>query len=197
MIMHRVNYRQLTNFFDYVIELKQTKRSGWLNKVRVKNPESVADHTYSMSTIIMVFSDILALRTEKAMKMAILHDLGESIIGDYAPDEISRIEKVSKETEAIYHITNHLPHDIRKEYQNLWKEYLENKTEIAQLVHGVDKLEMAIQAKKYQSQGYSSSILRQFIKSSDGEIHNKKMLRLLRRTKNAVFATREQGSSDQ
>ena len=69
--------------------------------MKIKNPESVADHTYVMSAMVMVFCDILGMKTERAMKMAILHDLGESIIGDYEPNVISSNEKRIKETEAI------------------------------------------------------------------------------------------------
>ena len=109
MVLSPLNYRLLANFFDLVMELKEIKRSGWINKIKVKNPESVEDHTYVMSTMVMVFSDILGMKTERALKMAILHDLGESIIGEYEPNEISSNEKRIKETDAIYHILTHLP----------------------------------------------------------------------------------------
>lgn len=187
MIMSNLNYRRLANFFGFVLELKAIKRSGWISKVKVMNPESVADHAYSMSTMVMVFSDILGLNTERAMKMAILHDLAESIVGDYEPHEISRKEKKSRETEAIVRILNHLPLETRKEYRNIWKEYLKNKTVIAQLVHGVDKFEMAFQAKKYESQGYPSSILRQFLTSIKNGVDDSEVLRLLKHTEDAFF----------
>jgi putative hydrolases of HD superfamily len=188
MVLSSLNYRLLANFFNFVMELKAIKRSGWINKVKVKNPESVADHTYAMSTMVMVFSDILGMKTEKAMKMAILHDLGESIIGDYEPSEISSNEKRIKETEAIDRILKHLPPETRKEYADIWKEYLENKTDTSQLVHGVDRFEMAFQAKAYESQGYSSSILQQFFTyTTDREDGNDALL-LLKRTRDAFFS---------
>ena len=188
MVLLPVNYQLLANFFNFVMELKAIKRSGWISKVKVKNPESVADHTYAMSTMVMVFSDILGMQTERALKMAILHDLGESIIGDYEPNEISSNEKRIKETEAIDRILNHLPAEIRKEYADIWKEYLENKTDTSQLVHGVDRFEMAFQAKTYESQGYPSSILQQFFTyTMDGEDGNEVLL-LLKRTKDASFS---------
>lgn len=188
MVLSFHNYRLLANFFGYVMELKAIKRSGWINKLKVKNPESVADHTYAMSTMVMVFSDILGMKTERALKMAILHDLGESIIGDYGPNEISSNEKRIKETEAIDHILNHLPSETRKEYGDIWKEYLENKTDTSQLVHSVDKFEMALQAKKYEGQGYPSSVLQQFINYATGRDDGNDVLLLLKRTKDASFS---------
>ncbi len=188
MALSSLNYRLLANFFNFVMELKAIKRSGWINKVKVKNPESVADHTYAMSTMVMVFSDILGMKTERALKMAILHDLGESIIGDYEPNEISSHEKRIKETKAIDCILNHLPSETRNEYTDIWREYLENKTDTSQLVHGVDKFEMAFQAKTYESQGYPSSIIQQFFNyTTDGEGGNDVLL-LLKRTKDASFS---------
>jgi putative hydrolase of HD superfamily len=41
----------------------------------------------------MVISDLVGLDTERAMKMTILHDLGESIIGDMMPDKIYPVER--------------------------------------------------------------------------------------------------------
>ena len=49
-------------FFQSVLQLKRVKRAGWISKVKVHNPESVADHTYSMCAISMVLSDILRVR---------------------------------------------------------------------------------------------------------------------------------------
>jgi putative hydrolase of HD superfamily len=188
MVLSTLNYRLLANFFNFVMELKAVKRSGWISKVKVKNPKSVADHTYSMSTMVMVFSDILGMKTERALKMAILHDLGESIIGDYEPNEISNDEKRIKETEAIDRILDHLPAELRKGYRNIWKEYLENKTDTSQLVHGVDRFEMALQAKTYESQGYPSSILKQFFTCiTDGNYGNDIQL-LLNRIRDASFS---------
>jgi putative hydrolase of HD superfamily len=188
MVLSPLNYRLLANFFDFVMELKAIKRSGWINKVKVKSPESVADHTYVMSTMVMVFSDILGMKTERALKMAILHDLGESIIGDYEPNEISSNEKRIKETEAIDHILTHLPSETRKEYRDIWKEYLENKTDTSQLVHSVDRFEMAFQAKKYESQGYPSSVLQQFLNYATDDEDSNDVLLLLKRTKDASFS---------
>jgi len=188
MVLSSLNYRLLADFFNFVTELKAVKRSGWISKVKVKNPESVADHTYAMSTMVMVFSDILGMKTERALKMAILHDLGESIIGDYEPNEISSNEKRIKETEAIDHILNHLPAEIRKKYGDIWKEYLENKSNTSQLVHSVDRIEMAFQAKTYESQGYPSSILQQFLTCTTNGEDGNDILLLLNRTKDASFS---------
>jgi len=157
--------KDLTQFFQYVLRLKYVKRAGWISKVKVQNPESVADHTFSMCAVSMVLSDILRLDTERVMKMVILHDLAESIIGDYMPGEISKKQKILKEKKAMNYILYCIPSNIRPNYRKIWHEYLQNKTDIAQLVHRLDKFEMLLQANQYAKEGYSNKLLAQFFNS--------------------------------
>ena len=152
-------------FFQSVLQLKCVKRAGWISKVRVHNPESVADHTYSMCAIGMVLSDLLELDTERVLKMVILHDLAESIIGDYMPGEITKKRKLLQERNAMNSILCCLPYGIRLNYKKIWQEYILNKTDVARFVHRVDKLEMALQARQYAKEGYSHKLLAQFFNS--------------------------------
>jgi putative hydrolases of HD superfamily len=156
--------KDVTRFFQYAIRLKYVKRAGWISKVKVQNPESVADHTFSMCAISMVLSDILGLDTQRVMKMVILHDLAESIIGDYMPGEIAKKHKRVKEKKAINSILYCIPSNVRQNYIKIWNEYLQNKTDIAKLVHRVDKLEMILQARQYAKEGYPKKLLAQFFK---------------------------------
>jgi putative hydrolase of HD superfamily len=155
--------KDVSQFFQYAIRLKYVKRAGWISKVKVQNPESVADHTFSMCAISMVLSDIFGLDTQRVMKMVILHDLAESIIGDYMPGQISDKHKRLKEKKAINTILNYIPSGLRRNYRKIWNEYLQNKTDVAQLVHKVDKLEMVLQARQYAKQGYPKKLLASFL----------------------------------
>jgi putative hydrolases of HD superfamily len=157
-------------FFQSVLQLKCVKRAGWISKVSVHNPESVADHTYSMCAIGMVLSDLLELDTERVLKMAILHDLAESIIGDYMPGEITKKRKLLQERNAMNSILCCLPYGIRLNYKKIWQEYILNKTDVARFVHRVDKLEMALQARQYAKEGYSHKLLAQFFNSAGESI---------------------------
>ena len=156
-----------TAFFQYVLQLKSVKRAGWVSKVHVNNPESVADHTFSMCAISMVLSDMLGLDTEKVMKMVILHDLAESITGDYMPEEISKKCKLSQEKKAMNSILCSLPCNISSNYIKIWQEYILNKTHVARFVHRIDKMDMILQARRYAKQGYSRKLLARFYKSAD------------------------------
>jgi len=86
----------IEKFFQNVLELKNIPRQGWKEKLGINNPESVADHSYSTTVMSMILSDLEGLNSEKIIKMALLHDLAESIIGDIIPDNIAKNEKVKR-----------------------------------------------------------------------------------------------------
>lgn len=161
---------ELSPFFHSVLQLKLVKRAGWVSKVKIKDPESVADHTFSMCAMAMLLSDMLGLDTQRAMKMAILHDLSESTIGDYMPGDVTSRQKLTQEKKAMKSILSYLPKKTRSKYEKIWLEYLQNKTNVARFVHRIDKLEMALQANEYLKQGYAYKLLAPFFESAEKTI---------------------------
>lgn len=162
----------IVSFFHVVCNLKKVRRSGWIHKSNILSPESVADHSYSMCMMSMVLSEILNLDTEHIMKMANLHDLAESIVGDNTPDMISHDEKIIQESKTMREIISKLPDNLHKKYLDIWNEYVENKTISSKFVHNIDKLEMALQAKEYELDGYSKRSLQVFLTSAAEYISN-------------------------
>jgi putative hydrolases of HD superfamily len=169
----------LFDFFYLASELKKVPRKGWKNKVGIENPESVADHSYLTAIMAMVLSDSKKLDTEKILKMALLHDLAESITGDFMPEEISKENKKISEKDAMKEILSKLPINIADEYDKVWQEYLQADTKESVLLHEIDKLEMAIQATKYSSEGFSNEKLGLFVESAKREIKSKELLDIL------------------
>lgn len=157
---------QLISFFESVIRLKSVKRAGWVSKVGIANAESVSDHTYSMCMIGMILSDIFGMDTERVTKMILIHDLAESITGDFIPNKITRVRKRTEERKAMKHILCKVPSVVRSNYEKLWQEYRSNKTPVSRFVHQLDKLEMAIQAVEYANQGYPQKTLLRFFVSA-------------------------------
>ena len=70
-----MNIKELKEFFLHVETLKTVRRKGWTIKSRVKEVESVADHSYAATSIAMIISDLVGTNTEKVMKMMLMHDL--------------------------------------------------------------------------------------------------------------------------
>ena len=156
----------LVSFFRIVCNLKAIKRSGWIHKSNITSPESVADHSYSMCMMSMILAEIMNLDSGHIMKMVIIHDLAESMVGDHMPDNISSEEKQLLEDKAMKKIISKLPNSLRKNYLRIWNEYINNITVNAKFVHNMDKLEMALQAKEYEFGGYPKEVLQPFIKSA-------------------------------
>jgi putative hydrolase of HD superfamily len=149
----KYNIKETFEFLNHFYKLKEIERKGWRKKLVLDNVESVAEHTLSMISIATLFAEhnnISTSKTLKMIKMILLHDLGESIIGDYTPGSIRIEEKKKLENDAIDNILSKIPFtEIKNRYVKIWKEFDENKSEISKLVHLFDKLDMMIQAKYY------------------------------------------------
>ena len=168
----------IEDFFKTAANLKNISRQGWIDKLSLENPESVADHTFSMAVIGMVISDLENLNSEKVLKMILLHDIAESKVGDIVPDKMSFEEKQRLENLAFDEIIKTLPESIIPNYVEIWKEYQENNSTESKFVHQIDKLEMALQAKIYQSQGHSKEKLELFIESAKSSMTHPKLKEL-------------------
>jgi putative hydrolase of HD superfamily len=144
-------------FYMLATQLKYKIRSGWdkshwnVSKERV---ESIAEHVYG--TCILALSIDSEFKTNldinKVIKMLVLHELGEVIIGDITPfDNITPEEKMKKEHEAMREVIGDLVN--QEEFLSLLFEFDEKKTKEAIFAHHCDKLEADIQAKVYQDMG--------------------------------------------
>lgn len=170
---------KVIEFLESANKLKWIERRGWVAKVNVKKPESVADHCYLTALICMVIADLKGLNTSKAVRMALLHDLAESIIGDYMPEEISLEKKHKEESKAIKTILNKLPPRLRSNYAKMWQEYKKGSSKEAALVHQIDKFEMILQAEDYLQKGYDPELLKQFFDSANTRVKDKTLLKML------------------
>ena len=158
------NLRNIVKFLEITGILKRTQRAGWVD-VGVYQPESVADHTFRTAFLCMLYADMEALDPLKLLRMALIHDLPEAIIGDLMPSQKTAETKENEET-AIQHILALLPETQRENYLAVWNEYQEGKTREAKAVRQLDKIEMAMQAKEYENLGSTNQNLERFIKSA-------------------------------
>jgi putative hydrolase of HD superfamily len=168
----------ILDFFKNSVNLKNIPRQGWIDKLSIIRPESVSDHSYSMAIMCMIISDLKNFNSEKILKMALLHDLAESLIGDLIPEQIDKESKKKLENDAFEKIVKNLPEQIKSKYLEIWFEYQENTSPEAKLIHQIDKLEMALQAKIYQKNGYDKDKLESFFESAKKEIDDPQLKEL-------------------
>lgn len=146
---------------------KHENRTGWLERNVVPHPpESIASHMWRMSLICMlcpagttggpgVVGDEATrpLNRDRMMRMALVHDVGETIIGDVSPAmKVPKQVKVDAELHAIQNVLAPLlPAANRAELVELFQEFEAGSTPEARFVRDVDILDMIIQALDYQA----------------------------------------------
>ena len=175
----------ILDFLKIAVNLKKVSRQGWIDKLSLNHPESVADHSYSMAIIGMVLSDMREYNSERILKMILLHDLAEARIGDFTPNQIGIKQKKKLENNAFNQIIGHLPDNVKSQYLQIWDDYQENASIESKFVHQIDKLEMALQAKLYQKEGHSENKLKSFFVSAKKEIDDPKLKELFTKIINA------------
>ncbi|OAX41054.1 HD domain-containing protein [Rhizopogon vinicolor AM-OR11-026] len=135
-------------FFHVLERLKTQKRTGW-----IPNAESISDHMYRMAILAMCTSDN-TLDVSKCVMMAVVHDLAEAQVGDITPREgISKQEKRRLEAEAMHNFVHDMLHGspAALRIEAIWEEYEEGETNEAKFVKDLDRLEMALQAREYET----------------------------------------------
>lgn len=167
--MTPVSFELVLEFLKAVAGLKKVPRQGWIEKAGVKSPESVADHSFLTTIIAMLIGDSTSYPADELIKMALLHDLAESITGDITPGKMDKEKKIALERKALKKIMAPLPPWMRREYMELWEEYARGESEISQLMHQINKVEMALQASIYSEDGDAEKFS-SFIEDADRHV---------------------------
>ena len=137
-------------FFNNINKLKKLVRRGWAIR-GIKSPESVADHSFGVATLAMVLGAKVNLDVNRLVLMALVHDIGEAIVGDITPsDGVTPDEKEQQELEAVKTILQEVDSDGF--FLGLWQEYTAGNSAEARFVKELDKLEMALQARHYENE---------------------------------------------
>lgn len=155
----------LNSFFKETSRLKRMLRNGWIySGVPIGDIESVADHSYMVSIITLVQcleeqSKGIELNLEKALAMALLHDISESVsldidrrIREFAPDEYDSFKK-KLDYNATKKLLSNLPNKISENLLGYFEEYQKKESIEARIVSEADRLETLIQLNNYIKNG--------------------------------------------
>jgi len=151
--MGTANLKKILKVFLTIQWAKELPRQGFIALGFKRNEaDSVAAHSWSTAMLAYMLAVELKkngkkVNTDKVMKMAMFHDMAETIVGDVgtfvkgmAQGVFSEIEK-----EGLDHLVKDLPSKI--EITDLVEEYMERKTLEARIVKVADNLDALAQAK--------------------------------------------------
>ena len=150
------------------MRLKELPRAGWI-RAGVNNPESVAAHSWGTAWLVLALCPDHVNR-ERALAMAVIHDLPEVHAGDITPhDGVSPETKHRLEEKSLDRLI--ASHPNATELKGLWEEYATGRSPEARFVKACDKIDMALQATRYehiQSELELSEFLESALKKLDG-----------------------------
>jgi 5'-deoxynucleotidase YfbR-like HD superfamily hydrolase len=106
----------LSDFVDKIYTLKALTRYN--NKFKIIN-ESVAEHTFFVAVLVLKMHDDYKFNLERALKMALVHDIPELHLSDVTHDVKRNFPNLAKEvTKAEYTI-------MKKKYPKWYSEFKE------------------------------------------------------------------------
>lgn len=163
-------FDNILDFYLLATKLKTMIRSGWNENhwnIKADRLESIAEHVYGTCILAIAINSEFPhdININKVLKMLILHEIGETIIGDITPtDGITPEEKERLEHEAMAKVLE--PLSEKEELLKLLLEFDEHKTPESLFAARIDKMEANIQAKVYQEKGlYDQNYWDSFVNS--------------------------------
>ncbi|AMD21309.1 HER030Wp [Eremothecium sinecaudum] len=152
-------------FLNIVELLKVQRRTGWVD-YDISPCESISDHMYRMSVTCMLLKDT-SINKEKCVRIALVHDLAEALVGDITPfDAVTKEEKHRREWETIKYLCGNFiskyNEEAATEIKRDWLSYENLDCPEARYVKDIDKFEMLMQCFEYERRHKGEKKLDQF-----------------------------------
>lgn len=130
---------QLYQFLMELDKLKAVSRRAYIYDS--SRNENSAEHSWHLAVAILTLKHELNIKLdiEKAVKMALVHDICEIGAGDISVYDPNRDKKIAEERNYINKLSD-IPLKFVSEIQNLWHEYNEQTTVESRWVKVVDRL---------------------------------------------------------
>ncbi len=170
------------NTVDALYALKEQKRVGW--EIRgIRDPESVSDHSWGTALLCLLYARAAGVNAERAVAMALVHDIAEAVTGDVASrvdhrdrtisqrqkqlNELAAMERLFPEPDAEPGSAADSATDggsaadttacaDAATVRSLWNEYESSTSEVARFVRDMNLVDMCLQALRYErEQRYS------------------------------------------
>lgn len=134
--------------------LKRYRRTGWL-VAGVRDPESIADHSFRTAIIASVITALEGGNPERAAFMSLFHDTQETRVTDI-PYLAKPYLKAAQNEDVTADQVRGLPEPVAEMVSGAVGEYEEKTSLEAVCARDADKLECLIQAIEYREQGHQN-----------------------------------------
>jgi putative hydrolase of HD superfamily len=138
-------------FLHEVGHLKNLDRAGW-RLAGIKDPESVAEHSFRVAVIAYVLAAMEGCNPERAAVLALFHDLAECRIGD-VPSVGKPHVRTAEPEDVIAEQVAHVEPAVANPIVDAVVEFEAKETPEAVCAKDADKLECLLQAREYEARG--------------------------------------------
>ena len=153
----KVNNEELDKVLRDFLTLKKLRRTGWQLR-GIREGESIADHCFGVVFLTHFLASLVSanLDRNKAVSIAIVHEIGETRVGDIPYVSLKYFQnKDEMETMAINDVLSPLGENITEESLRLFREFEDGSSVEGRFVKAIDKLEMLVTAAEYEKAGFS------------------------------------------
>jgi len=161
-----------SRFFDDLMRLKRIPRSGWVTyRISKYDIETVSSHSYSVAMIALAIAETLRSKKQKVdveetARMALLHDLSESLTFDISKAYLRYLGRAGSkmkariERQAVSQLLSGLQNEkVSRRFRTSIDEYSAGKSLESRIVHSADALDLLLQILEYQRMGYPKTTL--------------------------------------
>jgi putative hydrolase of HD superfamily len=134
--------------------LKLSRRTGWW-LCGVKDPESIAEHSFRTAIIAGLLAGLEGADPARATYLAVWHDSQETRVGDIPHLGRRYLQAASNEEVTADQVAG-LPPALAGQLRALVRDYESGGTPEADCAHDADKLECLFQAIEYRDSGYQN-----------------------------------------
>jgi putative hydrolase of HD superfamily len=147
----------MAKFLYEMGQLKRVKRSGWWI-AGVKDPESVAEHSFRAAVIAHLLAHLEGADRDKAVSMALFHDTAEARTNDAHRIVRRYVDWERVDQRAVRDQSKRLPGPLAERFTALFSEFEQALSLEAQVARDADLLECLAQAREYQALGYEDVV---------------------------------------
>jgi putative hydrolase of HD superfamily len=157
---------EIARFLDEIGQLKLVRRSGWW-LAGVRDPESVAEHSFRTAAVAYFLSQLEGADLGKTLAMSIFHDAAEARLGDLHRLTKAYVDAKGAEPKVTEEQTRGLPPELRDGLRGLIAAARDKTSLEARIVHDADRIECLLQAREYAATGHA---VEEWIRTSVDEL---------------------------